>query len=505
MSNSDIAIGRQFHDGTKHPNGHLLDPYHRYDPTRRPRLFKDYRGGERIRLSLEPTPQGVSALQALLEPAGSGGDLDLGVLANILHFSAGITKWLRYRWTGERIAFRAAACTGALYHIELYLASGPLEGLEAGLYHYDPESQQLVRLRRGDPRPALLEACAQEPSLAGAPAALIITDVFWRNAVKYQARAYRHSFWDAGTLLANTLALATAHDQDSNIILGFIDAELSKLLGLEGSPELPLAVVPLGSGAQAPETNDGPGTLEVEERPIEGYPLEYPVITQMHAASTLASEAEVRDWRTGRAADRREVEPRGKAITMPDPDPAELPADPLESVIRRRGSTRVFAHRPLRSDQLAVALEAAAAPIGTDAIEAPAGQLYLIVNAVEGLKPGSYRYHPDSRTLEPLAHGDFRGEAGYLALSQALGADASVNLYFLADLSAGLKRFGNRGYRLAQLEAAVRAGRVYLAAYCQRFGATGLTFSDDAVIDFFSPLAAGLDVMFLIALGHRKE
>ena len=45
-------------------------------------------------------------------------------------------------------------------------------------------------------------------------------------------------------------------------------------------------------------------------------------------------------------------------------------------------------------------------------------------------------------------------------------------------------------------------GRLYLAAYAQRFGATGLTFFDDEVIDFFSPHATGKRVMFLVALGH---
>ena len=43
---------------------------------------------------------------------------------------------------------------------------------------------------------------------------------------------------------------------------------------------------------------------------------------------------------------------------------------------------------------------------------------------------------------------------------------------------------------------------MYLAAYAQRFGATGLTFFDDEVTEFFSPHAAGKSVMFLVALGH---
>ena len=83
-----------------------------------------------------------------------------------------------------------------------------------------------------------------------------------------------------------------------------------------------------------------------------------------------------------------------------------------------------------------------------------------------------------------------------------LAADASVNVYFLCDLPVILERFGNRGYRAAQLEAGILGGRMYLAAYAQGFGATGLTFFDDEVTHFFSPHAAEKSVMFLIAMGH---
>ena len=53
-----------------------------------------------------------------------------------------------------------------------------------------------------------------------------------------------------------------------------------------------------------------------------------------------------------------------------------------------------------------------------------------------------------------------------------------------------------------QLEGGITGGRMYLAAYAQHFGATGLTFFDDEVTDFFSPHAAGKAVLFLTALGH---
>ncbi len=107
--------------------------------------------------------------------------------------------------------------------------------------------------------------------------------------------------------------------------------------------------------------------------------------------------------------------------------------------------------------------------------------------------------------LESIKQGDYSHEAGQLGLGQALAADASVNIYFLTDLESVLNRFGNRGYRAAQLEASITAGRIYLGAYALRLCATGLTFYDDAVTDFFSPHAEGKSVMFLVAVGRRNR
>ena len=101
-----------------------------------------------------------------------------------------------------------------------------------------------------------------------------------------------------------------------------------------------------------------------------------------------------------------------------------------------------------------------------------------------------------------LREGNFRGIAGRLGLGQELPAAAAVNIYSLCSLPDVLGRFGNRGYRAAQLEGGIIAGRMYLSAYAQGFGASGLTFFDDDVTNFFSPHAAGKSVMFLIALGY---
>jgi SagB-type dehydrogenase family enzyme len=128
--------------------------------------------------------------------------------------------------------------------------------------------------------------------------------------------------------------------------------------------------------------------------------------------------------------------------------------------------------------------------------------LYLIVHAVDGLDAGAYVVDRERDGLVPLRSGDFRREAQHLDLGQPLAADAAVNLYWLADLSAVLARLADRGYRAAQLEAAIAGGNAYLAAFALGLGATGLTFFDDDVTAFFAPDAAGKSVLFLMAIGR---
>ena len=187
---------------------------------------------------------------------------------------------------------------------------------------------------------------------------------------------------------------------------------------------------------------------------------------------------------------------------------AALPNDSIEDVIVRRGSTREFAREPITFEQLSTVLERPTGALSADfftASEPSLNDIYLIVNAVTGLPPGAYFFQRDRRALELLKEGDFRREAGHLGLAQEIPADCSVNIYFLADLNRALARFGNRGYRAAQLEAGIIGGKIYLAAYAQRLGASGLTFFDDDVTEFFSPHAAGKSVMFLVALGKSAK
>jgi SagB-type dehydrogenase family enzyme len=167
-------------------------------------------------------------------------------------------------------------------------------------------------------------------------------------------------------------------------------------------------------------------------------------------------------------------------------------------------STRHFRHQSIGFDQLSTILRCANSSAPCDFGGCPT-DTYLIVNAVDEIPAGAYAYRRADDALDLLRAGSFRREAGYLGLGQELPADASVNIYFLSNLEAILARFGNRGYRVAQLDAAIRGGKCYLASYALGLGATGLTFFDDEAADFFSPDASGKDVMFLVAIGRRRR
>jgi SagB-type dehydrogenase family enzyme len=506
MNNRDMQATWNYHDGTKHSYWSIRNHPHFLDWANRPQPFKIYPKIQPLPLPREVPHTGVAALSAISEPVPSSradSVPDLQDLARILYFSAGITKQRKY--SGGEIYFRAAACTGALYEIELYVVTAALAGLDAGVYHFNPADVSLRLLRKGDFRRNLAQATAIEPAVAHARATIICTGTYWRNAWKYQARTYRHFGWDNGTLLANMLAVSAASGLPAELVLGFVDGEVNRLLDLDTRREVSLCLVPIGSTSESslPTLREAPA-LGLETIPLSEREVEYPAMLEMHDASSLESEEEVAQWR-GKQLVFPSSAPAEEAVRFQQLPEEEQPKDTIEQVIQRRGSTRAFDKTAsITLDQLSTIFDCATRGLPADFLEPPGVQLndlYLIVHAVQGLKPGAYFFRREQNTLELLKAGEFRAEAHHLGLEQELPADACVDIFFLADLKRILEGYGNRGYRAVQLEAGAIGGKMYLAGYAQYLGATGLTFFDDDVITFFSPHAKGKTAIFLLAMG----
>ena len=461
MGNWDISEARRFHETTKHTFESVRASARALDWENRPSPFKEYLGLEPLSL---PDPEA-------------------GALGWLLRLGAGVRR-SRTSAGGVTHHFRTYASAGALYPVEVYLACADLPGLAAGLYHFHPGELALRQLRRGDLRSALA-AAADAPALAEAGAVLLLTGILWRTAWKYGARGYRHLFWDAGTMLANLISLASAAQLRARLLAGFVDAEVNLLLGIDGEREAALALLSVGS-AEAARERPRLEPLELEVAPLSAHELAHPEAYALHAGSSLASAEEVRRFRAAAA--------RGETTGTP-----ELPRDALERALRRRGSLRDFSPEGVPASELAAIVARAVAPPSTDALAG--NETYVIAHALDGLAPGVYRFAPpDGFALQQ--EGNFRAQAGYLVLEQPLGALSAGTLFFLVDLDRVLEGLGNRGYRVAELEAGIAAGRVYLGAYAEGLGATASTFYDDEVTKFLAP-GTEKSPMLCVAVGRK--
>jgi len=499
MKNFEIDAAWEYHNGTKHPNGILLDRSHTYHPANRPLPYKIYKNKQQVNLKVDRQSSGVTTLDAISYTAQLENVIvpDLGLLSKILYFSGGITKTLKFSPPLGEVDFRAASCTGALYHIEMYVVCTDIPGLESGVYYFDPKNLALVMLRKGDYRKFLSDATANEPFVSSSPVALVFTDVFSRNSIKYQAREYRHAFWDCGTILSNSLAVTSAYKLSSKLILGFVDSYVNQLLGLDGKNEAALALLSLGHEKQ---DFPSPPPLDNITEKIE-HSLEFSAITNMHQSSSITERGEVSAWR--KKAGNKIPQPSKNAIKLEDSVSID---DNLEQTIIRRGSTRKFSHDSISRERLSAILKNSTRGIISDFEENETiNDVYIIINAVDGIDQGAYFYNKENNSLEVLQEGDFRNVSGHLGLDQSLPYDASVTIFFMVNLQKVLEDFGNRGYRVAQIDASITAGKMYLASYAQNIGATGLTFYDDEVTEFFSPHAENKSVMFMLAVGKKAK
>jgi SagB-type dehydrogenase family enzyme len=215
-SNQDTDAAVRFHAATKYrvmpDNEYVMGtppevepPIWEEDWSIMPRPYKLYSELPALALPAEIARTSLPALETLGYHAGVASSLDLTTIAQLARLSNGLlhrSQTFRRRGLVEFRA-RAAGGTGARYHLELYFVCGDLPNLPAGVYHYATTDHALRQLRAGDFRGHLVAATGGEASLTQAPAAVIMTSTFWRNAWRYRARAYRHTYWDAGTSLAN--------------------------------------------------------------------------------------------------------------------------------------------------------------------------------------------------------------------------------------------------------------------------------------------------------------
>lgn len=140
---------------------------------------------------------------------------------------------------------RTAPSAGALYPLEVYVVAGNVKDLSAGVYKYEPEKHQLVRVMDGDIRGELANAALGQSSVRQGAVAFVITAVYERTTVKYGDRGIRYVHIEVGHAAENLCLQATAMDLGGVTVGAFTDEQVAEVLNLP-EDEQPFYIIPVG-------------------------------------------------------------------------------------------------------------------------------------------------------------------------------------------------------------------------------------------------------------------
>ena len=142
--------------------------------------------------------------------------------------------------------FRTAPSGGALYPIETYLSIHRVEGIDPGLYHFDPELFMLERLTKLSVGEQVAAACLNQKFIASSAVTFIWTSIFHRNLNKYRDRGLRYILLDAGHICQNLLLGAEAVGCGGCPVAAFFDDELNSILDIDTEREAALYLASVG-------------------------------------------------------------------------------------------------------------------------------------------------------------------------------------------------------------------------------------------------------------------
>jgi SagB-type dehydrogenase family enzyme len=135
--------------------------------------------------------------------------------------------------------------------LELFFYSARVEGLQPGLYHYNPLKNNLRLLQDGDNTAKISQSLLQPNMTLHASAIMFVTAVFERTIFKYQDRGYRYILLEAGHVAQNMNLVATALGYGSVNIGGFFDREIDEFLDLDGVTHSTIYMIAIGGRADS--------------------------------------------------------------------------------------------------------------------------------------------------------------------------------------------------------------------------------------------------------------
>ncbi len=165
------------------------------------------------------------------------GPITLSALGQLLWAAQGVTYPAR--------GFRTAPSAGALFPLEVYAVVGAVEGLEAGVYKYQPHAHGLTQVLTGDQRSQLAEAALAQEWVALAAVDIVLAAVYRRTTWKYGERGIQYVHMEIGAAAQNVYLQGVALGLGTVFVGAFQDDRVRDLLHMP-LEEQPLCILPIG-------------------------------------------------------------------------------------------------------------------------------------------------------------------------------------------------------------------------------------------------------------------
>ncbi len=227
------TIGDHFQQETKyHKDKMSAKPL---DWASKPKIYKNYPDCQTIELP-DITPLSDMTLHEVLKTRRSirkyqNKYLTKETLSCLLWASTGISR----KEAGHES--RTSPSAGALYPIETYLVVNNVKEVDPGVYHYNIQNHYLELLKKGDFSAETANAALGQKMCADSSVVFIWTAIFQRMKWKYDQRAYRYVYLDAGHIAENLALTAASLKLGSCQIGALFDDQVNRIIDVDGTEE----------------------------------------------------------------------------------------------------------------------------------------------------------------------------------------------------------------------------------------------------------------------------
>ena len=489
-----ITTAEAYHWATKHIRNrikpHSLDFANYPDPVK----SYDYIGKTNLTKVVSPIDVDLNSLFVPSDSIEIRQGFSFETLSRLLFLACGATKTAHAG--GVPFSFRTIPSAGALYPCHLYMAVSSMDGLETGLYYCDMIQGFLGLIQKGE------NSNREKKDFS---CYFIVTGEFFKSAWKYRERAFRYILLDSGHLIENLSLAIKASGLKFSISYDFDDEELSQLLSLDQTREVPLACVTAGYDERIIKDLEASGPTLTGPRAREKKPLSKPIAYPLLQDAYNLGKPVLISKNPG-CRNSQELKAQFQK-TVPLSDFTDLPVriDYMDAVIRRR-SRRNFASRELAADTAGALIKMASSLFGgEDKGIDPYLEFGISCRNVQDMEEGVYLFSKDRSAFVQISTGSHQNALSRVCLDQKWVSNAGLNFLFMANLSGLEKGLGPRGYRYLLMHSGRIGQRIYLAAAGLKLGCCGVGALYDEEAQTLFKLNHKSALFYVVSAGPVKK